>query len=338
MRIIEVVTSSENDDRVRALFAPETGLRHLKLWHEPLTDGKTRHTILVIAEDAEDVMDAVEEQFSSDEGFCLYVVNVEAVLPRPRLLPAPEADDDEENRQDLHVSREELYTDVIDSFHAWPIFILLVTLAAIVIAIGMALNDVTVVIGGMVISPLLGSLVALSLSNALADTHLGRIAIQRTGAGLLVGFCTAALIGQFFDIPPTLTMILQNSRVDLGSIALALAAGAAGALAFTRGIPQALVGVAVAVALLPPVITAGMMVGSGEWAIALRALLLLVANLISITLAGVVVFVALGVRPSRLYKAGRARRSTALAIMLWLALFGVLLVLVLSAGGQPPQP
>ncbi len=61
MRIIEVVTSSENDDRLRTLFASETGLRHLNLWHEPLTDGKTRHTILVIAEDAEDVMDAVEE-------------------------------------------------------------------------------------------------------------------------------------------------------------------------------------------------------------------------------------------------------------------------------------
>ncbi len=266
------------------------------------------------------------------------MVSVEAVLPRPRLLPDREAAQEEAIKQDMHVSREELYTDVIDSFHAWPIFLLLVTLAAIVIAIGMALNDVTVVIGGMVVSPLLGSLVALSLSNALADAHLGRRAIQRTGAGLLAGFSVAALIGLVFDIPPTLTMILQNSRVDLGSIALALAAGAAGALAFTTGIPQALVGVAVAVALLPPVITAGMMVGSGEWAVAMRALLLLLANLISITLAGVVVFVALGIRPSRLYGADRARRSAALAIMLWLVLLGVLLVLVLSAGGQPPQP
>jgi uncharacterized membrane protein len=84
----------------------------------------------------------------------------------------------------------------------------------------------------------------------------------------------------------------------------------------------------VAVALLPPLVTLGMLMGAGRWDMALGALLLLLVNLICINLAGVVTFLARGIRPLTWWEEKRAKKATKRAIAVWTILL-LLLVLVI---------
>ena len=91
--------------------------------------------------------------------------------------------------------------------------------------------------------------------------------------------------------------LASRSEVFLADVVLALVAGVAGALAFTTGIHTPLVGVMVAVALLPPLVAVGLLSGAGAWQPAFGAALLFWANLICINLAGVATFLAHGIQP-----------------------------------------
>ena len=113
-------------------------------------------------------------------------------------------------------------------------------------------------------------------------------------------------------------------RSWFADIVLALAAGAAGALVFTTGVPAMLVGVMVAVALLPPLVTAGLRVAVRGGAGTGGALLLLMTNVICVNLAAVVTFLVRGVGPRTWWEADKARRATRKAVILWGALLVVL--------------
>ena len=117
--------------------------------------------------------------------------------------------------------------------------------------------------------------------------------------------------------------------IGIGDIILALAAGSAGALSFTTGVPTTLIGVMVAVALLPPLVTCGMLVGSGYMKDAFYALLLVFTNIICINLAGVLTFVLQGIKPLTWWEADKAKKATKIAIMLWVFLLLMLLIIIL---------
>jgi uncharacterized membrane protein len=85
----------------------------------------------------------------------------------------------------------------------------------------------------------------------------------------------------------------------------------------------------VAVALLPPLITLGILIGAGHWDMALGALLLLLINLICINLAGVMTFLARGIRPLTWWEADRAKKATRKAIAIWTFLLLMLGVVIL---------
>ena len=89
----------------------------------------------------------------------------------------------------------------------------------------------------------------------------------------------------------------------------------------------------VAVALLPPLVTLGMLAGSGFWKEALGALLLLLTNLICINLAGVVTFLLQGVRPRTWWEAKQAKKATRNAILIWATLLILLGVVIILARG-----
>jgi len=112
-------------------------------------------------------------------------------------------------------------------------------------------------------------------------------------------------------------------------IILAMASGAAGAISITMGVATALVGVMVAVALLPPLVTFGHLLGAGFLVEAEGALLLFLINLICVNLSGVVVFLAQGIRPRTWWEAEKARRSTWTAIGMWTILLIILVLAVL---------
>ncbi|MEP0780919.1 DUF389 domain-containing protein [Microcoleus sp. ZQ-A2] len=100
----------------------------------------------------------------------------------------------------------------------------------------------------------------------------------------------SVVIGYFFTVNPKIPEIASRTRVSGSDLILAFASGMAGALSLTPGVTNAIVGVMVAVTLLPPLVTFGLWIGSGHWQVAVGSMLLLLTNLICLNLAGLITF------------------------------------------------
>jgi uncharacterized hydrophobic protein (TIGR00341 family) len=187
-----------------------------------------------------------------------------------------------------------------------------------------------VIIGGMVVAPLLTPNMALAFAVTVGDLEFGRKAARTAVLGVAVGFGFALLVGWAFPWQPGHQIELRTSPQP-SDLPLALASGAAGALAFTSGVSASLVGVMVAVALLPPLIVAGLMASRADWSSMGSALLLLGINAICVILAGVATFAWRGVRPRTWWENEKARRYTRRMLMLCSVLAVLLLALVYVA-------
>jgi uncharacterized hydrophobic protein (TIGR00341 family) len=182
-------------------------------------------------------------------------------------------------------------------------------------------DNVAIIIGAMVIAPLLGPNVGLSLATALADATLARKALKTNISGILVVLAVSLVLGLGITFDPTMPEIVSRTAVGIGDIILALASGTAGTLAFTGGLPSTtLVGVMVAVALLPPPVTFGLLVGVGQETMAMGALLLFLTNFICVNLSGVATFLVQGIRPLTWWEAARAQKAARKALILWILL------------------
>ena len=167
------------------------------------------------------------------------------------------------------------------------VIVMLVLLSTIVAAVGLLADNVAVVIGAMVIAPLLGPNLAQALGVALGDRRLAWRALRTNLAGIVLAVALSAAVGALLRGEITSDELLQRTVVGLDSVTLALASGAAAVLSISTGLPSVLVGVMVAVALLPPAATMGIMLGHGLFDLAAGAALLLAVNVVCVNVAGV---------------------------------------------------
>jgi uncharacterized hydrophobic protein (TIGR00341 family) len=246
---------------------------------------------------------------------------VEATQPR---LELDNGEADEDDNATSRIDREELFQYAREAVGVTAAFLTMVVLSTVVAAGGLLRDSVAVVIGAMVIAPLIGPNIALSLGTTLGDTNLLRRAVLVNLAGVAVALLMSVALGAIVEIDPTIPELAARTNVHMADVLLALAAGAAGALAVTRGVPTALVGVMVAVALLPPLVSAGLFLGSAQYDLAGQAALLTVTNVVCVNLAGVSTFLLQGVRPRHWSDVEKARASSRVAMVLWVALLAVL--------------
>eukprot|EP00913_Durusdinium_trenchii_P035330 g33060.t1 len=268
------------------------GKEVLGRWRD--TDGKQLVLYLLIpVEETESIMDRFDSAYSDAEGFHVVLMAIEAVLPRKdpeeeeEKLKEEAEDPDSACEKRHRISREELYSEVIEGLGVTRVFLGMTVLSAVVATAGLLRDDVAVVIGAMVIAPLLGPNVAMALGTTLGDIKLIRRAAVTNVVGVITAFSIAIFAGLMLRVDPTIPAIASRTNFGLGDLLLALAAGCAGTLAFTRGLSGAVIGVMVAVALVPPLVVCGMLLGSGQLNPAIGAGLLTVANVICVNLAGV---------------------------------------------------
>lgn len=227
------------------------------------------------------------------------------------------------------VSREELYDDVSESINVSWRYVTMVVLSTVVAAAGMLRDNVAVIIGAMVIAPLLGANVALSLATTLADIGLARRAVIVNGLGLLVALLISLAVGWLLPVSLGSSELAARTSVSIADVGVALASGVAGALAFTGGAATTTIGVMVAVALLPPWVAVGLLLGAGNWQAARGAFLLFGCNVICVNLAGVVTFLVQGLRPAQWREAQQAKWASRIALLVWMGLLGLLLLFIL---------
>jgi uncharacterized hydrophobic protein (TIGR00341 family) len=327
-RLIQIVIPAERADRLRELLRQADTVES---WHDT-SESVRLFTVQAAAEKVEGVLDPIEAVFGSADGFHAVVLPVEATLPRPQ---EPEQDLAETGptaepaaRPTLRVSREELYADLSEHTRVTRVFLAMVILSTVVAAVGISRNNAAVVIGAMVMAPLLGPNMALALATTLGDAKLAAQAFRAICIGLGSAMAVALVCGLLLSIDLNSTEIVSRTFVSPIDLVVALAAGIAGALAFTAGVPASLVGVMVAVALLPPLVVCLMLLAKGNVTQSLGALLLLLCNVISVNLAGVGTFLLQGVSPRTWWDAARSKRMSRRALGLWIVLLVVVAVLI----------
>jgi len=326
LRLLEMVLQEKDRADVRELLETCKVIEHRQI---RLADGEVLVRILLDAEQSETVLDLLEKRYTSDEGNRVVVLPVEATLPRAKAEPEPEAtapseQSPSEEKTPERIGREELYEDIKNGAQLTRVYFAMVALSTVVAAIGLNYNSVAVIIGAMVIAPLLGPNVALSLGITLGDLSLLRRGLMTALAGVAAALALSVLIGMLLNVDSTLSELASRTRVGLGDIVLALASGCAGVLAFTTGVSAALIGVMVAVALLPPLVTSGLLLGGGHPTLAMGAFSLFLVNLICVNLAGVTTFWVQGIKPTRWLERDRAEIATRIAIALSVVLLAVL--------------
>jgi len=236
-------------------------------------------------------------------------------------------------------SREEIHEEVTRNSKLDSTYLVLTFLSAIVAAIGLLNNSVAVVIGAMVIAPLLGPNLAFALGTALGDRQLMFRAAGTNAAGIaltiLLGVVIALLWTGGFKAPE----LVSRTEVGYDGIALALASGAAAVLSLVTGLSSALVGVMVAVALMPPAVAIGIMLGAGNPEGALGAAVLLGVNIVCVNLAAQTVFVAKGIRPRTWWEQKASAASLRINFVMWLVLLMALVAAIywLKLPVVPPQ-
>lgn len=329
LRLIEVIIPENRREEVSELLKEQPVLDS---WDERISNERIHVKLLIDQGNCEAVLDLLGQRFNSLEGFRAMLLNVEAAIPRKEELELPDDSQlivEPEQKPKSRISREELYTDIVDSTRLSWVYIVTVILSSIVAAIGILNDSIAIVIGAMVIAPLLGPNVALSLATTLGDVSLARNAVKTNLAGLATAFVCSVALGFIVSSNPDVSVVAAKTEVRLDMVVLALASGSAGALAFTTGLSTILIGVMVAVALLPPLVTFGLLLGAGYWSPALTALQLFLINIICINLAGVVTFLIQGIRPATWWEAARAKRATLTAIAFWFLVLLLLVVVIL---------
>ncbi len=180
-------------------------------------------------------------------------------------------------------------------------FWMLLTLSLVIATMGLTTNSAAVVIGAMLLAPLMAPILATAAGIAMGSAKLTFKAARTVVAASLYGFGLSAVLSLLVPGDSLTPEVLSRTSPDLRDLVVAIAAGIAGAYATARrDTSAALPGVAVAVALVPPLAALGVAFEAGRYDLAEGAALLYVTNLLAITASGVAVFLILGLGPRNL--------------------------------------
>jgi len=219
--------------------------------------------------------------------------------------------------------RQQLYGQLLyqgDTFQPRIIrFSMLMIFASIIASMGVVSDSTAVLVGAMLIAPLMTPLMAMALSLVMGwPNRLGRSALVAL-IGILIAIAIGLMIGLAeFTVIDTVTngQITSRSTPTVVDLVIAVAAGAAGAYGLSRpDVSNSLPGVAIAIALVPPLTVVGISYSQGDWDSGNGALLLFLTNAIAILVVGGLMFLLLGVAPLSRATENQYRVRTASAMV-----------------------
>ena len=320
-RLIEVVLPREKREETEELLK-KFGVMNYE--YDESSEKNIKFNIVVKQDKSEKILENLEKKYSKLEDFRIIIIPVETLIP----FPEEDKEIEQENDQEGRISREEIYTHVSDMSKLTKIYMILVAASALVASIGLLNDDVAVIIGAMIIAPLIGPSIGLSLANVMGEKEFAINAIKTNMVGILIASIVSMIVGIVFAVNPQNPSIVLRTDVSRGSFFLALVSGIAGSFAVTSGLTSALVGVMIAVALLPPLAAFGLLVGSGNYSLALGSLLLFFVNFVCINLTATISFIAQKIEPfekEAIDARKMARRSLVVWILLLVILYGITL-------------
>jgi uncharacterized hydrophobic protein (TIGR00271 family) len=200
--------------------------------------------------------------------------------------------------------KEQVYLDICRSVSLEDIsYWIQVLFAAGIATLGLVLNSPAVIIGAMLISPLMGSILANGLALAAGDVILAMRALLNLVLSCTVAIAFAVLLVSLLPFKEITSEIVARTRPNILDLFVALFSGAVGSVAICkepRGVATSIPGVAIAVALMPPLCVVGYGIGIAVSINSVKGLqvasgggLLFFTNLVAITFTAMIVFLAL---------------------------------------------
>ena len=205
------------------------------------------------------------------------------------------------------LSQEEVYSKAqgAPDFNAaqWA----LTALSGGIASYGLMLDNIAVVIGAMMVAPLLSPLVSSAVSLTIGDSTLLKKSLRTT----LISIPIVVLIGAISVIPFSLSInSTMNLIVSAGleNMILSLMVGSAATLAYVTGVREQIAGVAVAIAVVPPLAAIGVGLTIGNIVFASKAFSIAMVNILAVIVSGSISLKLLGFRPSTYYKQKKAEK------------------------------
>lgn len=321
LRLIQIAANEDKEDKIREVLEEHKveGVHGFTLG-----EGKLLIRGVLLSEEAEAIFDALDPD-KTNGIHQVFLTSVEAVVPKlereeeEKEEKIPPSQEEEKSSKSLlgrfvRISKEELRNDVEGSSKLTLNFALLFILSSIVAGIGILKENTAIVIGAMVIAPFLGPNVALAFGTTVGDLKMVRNSLRMAVVGTLIAVAISVVWG-FVD--SGVEDIDHDIFIEYRDIALALTCGFAGVLSMMMGQATSLVGVMVAAALLPPLMRAGLFLGGQLWMPALNSLLIYMANVICVNIAGIVTFYLAGIRPKFWWEEKTARKHRVRAMLIW---------------------
>ncbi|KIM10760.1 MAG: hypothetical protein KU37_08485 [Sulfuricurvum sp. PC08-66] len=196
------------------------------------------------------------------------------------------------------------------------IFITLMVLSTMLATTGIFQNSIATVIGAMILAPLMSPIIALSMGIVRNEGTI----INSSITTLAVGIGSALLFSSFMALTMPLEIhtdqITSRLNPNLLDLIVAILSGMAGAYAHAKEeVAKSLAGVAIAVALVPPLAVTGVGIGWMDWEVIYGSFLLFLTNLFGVTLAASITFIVLGFAPIHKAKKGIAYSGVLLLLI-----------------------
>ena len=211
---------------------------------------------------------------------------------------------------------KDLFIALRDDARLDSTYAVLMVLSTMLATVGLFLDSASVIIGAMVLAPLMAPIISLSMSMLRYDQRLLKQSLKTVAVGIIVALAVSFMFTLTSPYQPLTEEMQGRLSPSILDLIVAIVAGIAGAYTKSyKEILQSLAGVAIAVALVPPLAVAGIGLGRFDIVFFANAFLLFATNLIGIVLAAIITFRVLG------YSAAvRDKRSLSIA-------FGFLLLI-----------
>ncbi len=218
-----------------------------------------------------------------------------------------------------HASQEQyasLFASLREEAAISATFMTLLILATLIATLGLFIDSASVIIGAMLLAPLMQPIVSLAMGLLRQDVSLQSSAAKSIAVGVASVLASAAVVTWLTPMHKLTAEMAGRLSPTLLDLFVAVVSGAAAAYAKSNEkISSSLAGVAIAVALVPPIAVAGIGIGWGDWSMFVSSFLLFVTNLAGIVLAAAVTFLVLGYAPLHIARKGVTRWLVVVAIV-----------------------
>jgi uncharacterized hydrophobic protein (TIGR00271 family) len=190
------------------------------------------------------------------------------------------------------------YECVVEGAHDSIEYYILLILSCLIAAMGLFANSTAVIIGAMLVAPLMGPVLGFSAGLLWGSRKVILKSVFTLFKGIIIVLAITSALAYFIPGITVTSEMQSRSLPSIFDIIIALASGAVGAYAYAnKKITNAISGVAISVALMPPLCTIGIGFGFGNLSLAWGAFILFAVNIVGISLAALIVFQLIRLHP-----------------------------------------